>query len=470
MAALAVRIRGGKISMKNKAKKIIVKDMTIGTPWILLVKFAFPLMVGNILQQVYTFVDTLVVGQVLGINALAAIGVTEWMIFFMFASIQGIVQGFSIIMAQAFGAKDYKKLNTAVYNGSYLILIMMIGFTIAGQLIVNPVLRLLHTPDEIMGLASNYLHLLYMGIPLTFIYNFLAAIFRSIGNSKIPLQAIAISSVENIVLDILFVYKFGWGIEGAAIGTILAMLTSAIYCFIKLRIFEILNIRKNKKIEYSIMAEQLKLGLLMGMQNVITSVGGLVVQSVINGFGIIFIAGYTAANKLYGLLETAAGSYGYAMNTFVGQNKGAGRGDRLKTGLISGNILGMITAYGMSAIMLLFGRQILRCFISGSPDVVDAAIQNGYQFLQILSVFFPCLYVLYIVRAWVQGMGDSIWPMISSIVQLVMRVGFALILSKYIGQGAVYWGEISAWIGADILLYFVYRTYIKNTVLKNSSL
>lgn len=261
--------------MYGNGEKTIVKDMTIGTPWKLLLGFAWPLMIGNILQQVYTFVDTLIVGQVLGINALAAIGVTEWMIFLVFASTQGIVQGFSIIMAQCFGAGDYKRFRNAVYNSFFLVLVMMIGFTVMGQLIVDPALRLLNTPDEIIRMASSYLQLLYMGIPLTFLYNFLTAILRSVGNSKIPLRAIVISSIVNIILDMLFVYKFGWGINGAAIGTLLAMLTSVIYCFIELRKFEILHFqRHDRKLKYNIMAEQLKLGLIMGLQNVITSMGG----------------------------------------------------------------------------------------------------------------------------------------------------------------------------------------------------
>lgn len=438
-------------------EKTVVKDMTAGTPWKLILGFSLPLMIGNILQQVYTFVDTLIVGQVLGINALAAVGVTEWMIFLMFASIQGIVQGFSIIMAQCFGAGDDNRFRKAVYNGLCLVLVIMTGFTVTGQVIVSPALRFLNTPDEIIGMSAGYLRILYMGIPLIFIYNYLTAILRSVGNSKIPLQAITISSIANIILDILFVYQFGWGIKGAAIATLLAIFMSVMYCFLQLRKFSVLHFpEEDRKIDLKTMSSELKLGMIMGLQNVITSVGGLVVQSVINGFGVIFIAGYTAASKLYGLLEIAAGSYGYAMNTYVGQNKGAKKSDRLRTGLLSGNILGAITACGMSAIMILFGKHLLRFFIVGSADVVALALQSGYRFLRLLSVFFPCLYMLYIVRAWIQGTGNSFWPMVSSVAQLIMRVSCALVLSRFIGADAVYWGEVSAWIGADIFLYLVY--------------
>ncbi len=438
-------------------EKTEVKDMTVGIPWKLIWGFSLPLMIGNLLQQVYTFIDTLVVGQVLGLNALAAIGVTEWMIFLMFALIQGIVQGFSIIMSQCFGAGDYLRFRNAVFNGLYLVLAMMAAFTVIGQVITDPVLRFLNTPPEIISMSSDYLRLLYMGIPLTFIYNFQTAILRAAGNSKIPLQAIAISSLVNIILDVLFVYVFGWGIHGAATGTLFAILVSALYCFIRLRRFKVLHFQKqDRQINYGIMRAELKLGLIMGSQNIITSIGGLVVQSVINGFGVIFIAGYTAASKLYGLLEIAASSYGYAMNTYVGQNIGAKKADRLRIGLVSGNIMGVITACGMSLIMILLGKHILGLFVTGSADVVMKALQNGYRFLLLLSVFFPCLYILYIVRAWIQGTGNSAWPMVSSMVQLVVRVGCALILSRYVGSDALYWGEVLAWVGADIFLYIIY--------------
>ncbi len=441
--------------------KLLDKDMTNGKPWVLILEFALPLMIGNVLQQVYTFVDTLIVGQVLGINTLAAIGVTEWLVFLIFASIQGVVQGFSIVMAQRFGASDYKGLRKTIYNGIYLTLIMLVVFTIIGQLIIYPILILLHTPNEIIWIAIEYLRTLFIGIPLVFIYNYLAAILRAIGNSNIPLQAMVISSIENIVLDIIFVYIWGWGIKGAAIGTVISMFTALVHCFIMLRKFKELKINsEEKKLDIKIILELLKLGIPMGFQNVITSVGGLIVQSVINGFGVIFIAGYTAANKLYGLLEIAASSYGYAMNTFVGQNKGAGKTIRLRRGLLSGIFIGIITAYCMSAIMMIFGRGILKCFVTGETEMVNQAVENGYHFLLILSIFFPCLYILYILRSWIQGMGNSTWPMISSFAQLIMRISCALILTRFIGESAVYWGEVLAWIGADSLLVFIYYSLI----------
>lgn len=441
------------------------KDFTSGQPWKLLLKFALPLMAGNVFQQVYTFVDTLIAGQAIGIDALAAIGVTEWLIFFIFSSIQGITQGFSIVMAQDFGSKDSLRLKSAIYHGLILCCVMVVLYTVAAQAAVMPVLNLLHTPESAQTYAVEYLRILFAGIWLAVLFNFVAGILRAVGNSRIPFQAMTLSSLLNIVLDLIFVCLLHWGIEGAALATVISMAASLVYCLVRMKGLEILHMSlKGQKMEPAMFIEQLRMGLPMGLQSMITAVGGLIVQSVINGFGIVFIAGYTAANKLYGLLEIAAASYSYAVNTFTGQNRGARKWERLKKGLFSACVLGIITAYLMSAVMLLFGRPILRCFVSAEKEIITRAVQYGFHFLIILSVFFPLLYLLYILRAWIQGMGNSTWPMISSAMQLIMRLGCALFLTKIIGSTGVFWGEIAAWAGADLLLLMVCMTYIKKSV------
>ena len=247
-----------------------------------------------------------------------------------------------------------------------------------------------------------------------------------------------LSSFCNIALDLLFVFGFGWGIQGAAAATVLAQLLAACFCFVKLRgsgLFSLGN--KEYYPDRDVIKEQLKLGLPMGLQNMITAMGGLIVQSVINGFGVLFIAGYTAANKLYGLLEIAASSYGYAMSTYSGQNMGAARYDRIGKGLRAANLIGAATALLMSAIMVFFGKPVLGCFLTGDSVTVEGAMRIGYHFLLVLAVFFPFLYILYVTRSCIQGMGNSLLPMISSIVQLVMRTGCALLLPALIGESGV---------------------------------
>lgn len=433
------------------------KDMTTGSPAGLILRFALPLMLGNVFQQFYTFVDTMVVGQALGVKALAALGAAEWLTFLMFGLVQGLVQGFSLVMARQFGAGDDKELKKAVAGAVCLSLGAAVLFTALGQLMLRPVLLLLRTPAEIIDLTLIYLRILYASLPVAFAYNLLAALLRALGNSKTPLQAMTLSSFCNIALDLLFVFGFGWGIQGAAAATVLAQLLAACFCCVKLRgsgLFSLGN--KEYYPDRDVIKEQLKLGLPMGLQNMITAMGGLIVQSVINGFGVLFIAGYTAANKLYGLLEIAASSYGYAMSTYSGQNMGAARYDRIGKGLRAANLIGAATALLMSAIMVFFGKPVLGCFLTGDSVTVEGAMRIGYQFLLVLAVFFPFLYILYVTRSCIQGMGNSLLPMISSIVQLVMRTGCALLLPALIGESGVFYGEVCAWLGADLLLAFSY--------------
>lgn len=434
-----------------------MKDMTEGKPGKLILWFAIPLMLGNIFQQLYTFADTVIVGKCLGVNALAALGATEWLIFLLMGCVQGISQGFSIGISQSFGKHDEKEMRGRIVHSGYLSIAAALILSLAGIYFSFPVLRWLHTPWDIIGLSHGYLRILYLGTPVCMLYNFLAAVLRAMGDSRTPFKAVAAASVCNILLDVAFVMGFGWGIEGAGGATLLSQFISALYCLAVIRRMEVLRLKKEDlRWEKKQAEDLLKLGIPMGVQNMITAAGGVIVQRVINGFGILFIAGFTAANKLYGLLEIAASSYGSAVAAYTGQNMGAGRRDRIRQGLRSASGAGIATAYGMSFIMVAFGRKILGLFVAGSGSMVNETIQIGYTFLLILAFFFPLLYMLYILRACVQGMGDALGAMISSMVQLLMRVVCALFLTQLIGRDGVFWGEILAWAGADLLLLYLY--------------
>lgn len=282
------------------------------------------------------------------------------------------------------------------------------------------------------------------------------------GDSTTPLKAVTAASFCNIFLDFVLVAVFHLGISGAAFATIIAQIAAALYCLAVLWKMNLIKPDKaGRKPDIFCIRHLLALSLPMGLQNMITGAGGIIVQSVINGFGILFIAGFTAANKLYGLLEIAASSYGYAVAAYTGQNMGAGLLNRIRTGLKAAGVLGTLTAYIMSFIMLVFGKRILGCFVSGDAAAAEQTIAVGYEFLIILAIFFPLLYLLYILRSCIQGMGNAVLPMISSIIQLFMRVGCALFLTEIIGQRGVFFGEILAWAGADILLFFAYLHQMK---------
>lgn len=445
-----------------------IKTMTEGKPFKLIFSFALPLMIGNVFQQLYTVVDTMVVGQVLGVNALAALGASDWLNWMILSVIQGFAQGFSILMAQEFGAGHDKRLRKVVGNAIGLSVVCAAVLLVLGEAIVFPVLKLLQTPDAIIGQSALYLRIMFAGIPVVMAYNLLASILRALGDGKAPLHAMIVAAVINIVLDLLFVVGFRWGIAGAAAATVIAQLSSSIYCYIHIRKVEILflgrdDFRWEKDLDWKLIV----LGLPMAFQNAIISVGGMIVQTVVNGFGVFFIAGFTATNKLYGVLEVAATSYGYAMITYAGQNLGAGKIDRIKKGMKSAVWIAVVTAAMIAVCMLVFGHGILGCFISGTSEEVEMTMKIAYHYLAIMSVCLPVLYILHVVRSALQGMGDTLLPMVSGIVEFIMRTGTAILLPMAIGEEGIFYAEILAWIGADVILVSSYRIRMKKLEFRN---
>ena len=439
-----------------------VKNMTSGKPAGLILSFALPLMAGNIFQQLYTVVDTMVVGKFLGVNALAALGAAEWLNWMMIGIIQGFTQGFAIKMAQEFGAENYRQLKKVIGNSAILSIIFSVVLIIAGLLSARPILELMQTPDNIMSDSLLYIRLLFAGIPIVMFYNLLACILRSLGDSKTPLRAMIIASIINIVLDVLFVFVFKWGIAGAAIATLIAQMVSGLYCLYYIRKIEILSLCKSDFIpEGALTGKLLLLGLPMAFQNAIIAAGGMILQFVVNGYGVVFIAGMTATNKLYGMLEIAATSYGYAVVTYVGQNLGAGKSKRILKGVKASLGIGTITSVIITITMILLGKIILGLFISGTPQEVNDAMEIAYRYLYVMSIYLPILYVLHIIRAAIQGMGNTFLPMLSGIAELVMRTGGALFLPVFFGKTGIYYAEVLAWLGADVVLVISYLYLIR---------
>lgn len=431
--------------------------MTQGSAVRCIFSFALPLMLGGLFQQAYTFADTVAVGRKLGMNALAALGSIEWMVFLMFGAIQGMTGGFCVTAAQAYGGQNLRKLGCALTNACLLSAIMAGIFAVVGQILVDPLLTLLKTPGEMREMAKLYLRWIYAGIPVTFAYHLGAAVLRALGDSRTPFWAIALASAGNILLDLGLVVMFDLGIAGAAGATVASQALAAGFCWKKIVRVPELTGHLGSRADRRMAQEQVLLGLPMAVQSMITAFGGLAVQSAVNSFGVVFAAGYTAANKLYGLLETAASSYGYAVVTFVGQNAGAQRIERIRQGMRSAVLLGCMTAVMMSGVMLFGGTKILQCFLSGEMAAAARSLEIGRQFLRVLAAFFPFLYLLYILRAGMQGLGNGLIPMLSSAMQMIMRIGCALLLTRCIGYAGVFWGEAAAWLGADLLLLIFWQ-------------
>ena len=428
-------------------------DMTKGSPAGLIIRFALPMMAGNVFQQLYTVVDTMVVGKALGVGALAALGACDWLYWLIISMVHGLTQGFAVLMAQAFGAREQDKLRHVVGLSAVLCAVSTVILLFLGQCFMKPVLVLLQTPDEILGNAVLYLRIMCAGLPILMAYNLLACILRSLGDSKTPLYAMITACFVNIGLDLLFVLAFRWGIAGAAAASLTAQASSALICLLRLGKMEELKLRREDfRRDWPMIGNLLRLGATMAFQFMIIAVGGLAVQFVVNGFGVVFIAGFTATNKLYGILEIAATSFGFAIVTYVGQNLGAGRIDRIRLGQRSAYLLAVATSLVIAAVMLIFGKPILGSFLSGTPEEFESALNIAYRYLRVMSLGLPLLYILYVVRSSLQGLGNASYPFASGVAELIVRVAVAWILPGLVGQEGIFFAEVLAWVGADVVL------------------
>ena len=446
-----------------------IQSMADGKPTRLIFAFALPLMVGNVFQQLYTVVDTMVVGKYLGVSALAALGAADWINWMMLGIVQGFTQGFAILMAREFGAGEYGRLRDVIGNSAVLSALFSLLLVGLGQATARPVLLLLQTPQDILPGALLYLRIMYLGIPIVMAYNLLACVLRSLGDGKTPLQAMAVASLTNIVLDVLFVMVFQWGIAGAASATLIAQLISGLFCLYHIGKLDILRLkRSNLRPQGQRALQLLSLGFPMAFQNCIIAIGGMIVQFVVNTYGVLFIAGFTASNKLYGVLEIAATSYGYAMITYVGQNLGAKQYQRIRQGVRSALVIALGTSVVIAAAMLLLGRVILSGFISGTPQEVAQTMDIAYFYLAVMSVSLPVLYVLHVMRSAIQGMGNTALPMLSGMVEFIMRTATALCLPLAAGEIGIFFAEPAAWLGADVVLVLSY-ILVSRKILREDS-
>ena len=439
-----------------------VRDMTKGSPAKLILLFAVPLMLGNIFQQLYTMVDTIVVGQVAGVQALAALGAVEWIMWMTLGVSTGVTQGFSILISQHYGAKKWNDLKKTVAHSYLLTAVTAILLLLISQLAARWLLVLLNTPDNIIGMSLIYLRIVFCGIPIVAAYNIFASVLRALGNSRTPLIAMIIAAFINVVLDLVFVAGFNWSVAGAALATVIAQAFSAFYCFLIVRKIEIVHTDRDDFVKVPGLNRKLfGLGAPILFQDVIISVGGLAVQFVINGYGFLFVAGFTATNKLYGVLEMAAISYGYAVVSYVGQNLGAGEITRIKKGVHASSFLAFLTSAFISIVMFLFGKTLLSMFISGDPEQTSQVLAIAWHYLSIMASCLCILYFLYVYRSALQGLGNTMIPMLSGVVEFFVRVGVALLLPKLIGQNGIFYAEIAAWTGAAVLLMISYYINIR---------
>lgn len=435
-----------------------ITDMTSGKPGRLIMGFALPMMAGNICQQLYTIVDGAFVGRFAGVDALDAVGAADWLNWLFMGVIVGYTQGFSILISQRFGARDQAGLRRAVGVSVTLTAVITLFLALLTQILVTPALTLLQTPPGIIyDQAVIYLRILFAGLPVFAAYNVQAGILRAVGDSKTPLTAMLVASLVNISLDALFVIAFRWGVAGAAAATLIAQSTSALYCFRMIRRVPILHLeQKDLRWDGPTVRRLIRLGTPTAGQNLVIGFGGMAVQRVVNGFGREFIAGFTATNKLYGLMEMAGTSYGAAIAAYTGQNYGAGKPRRIRDGIRASVLMSAATSLLIAAALFFLGRMVLSLFVDPAEPMKEQVLDIGQTYLRFMLAALVVLYLLYVYRSALQGMGDTMTPMLSGVVELAMRVGAVMLLPLWLGQDGIYFAEPAAWLGAEVLLMVTY--------------
>jgi len=429
----------------------MTKDMTSGSPAKLILGFAIPMFLGLLFQQFYSMVDTLIVGKFLGVNPLAGVGSTSSLNFMVIGFCTGVCNGFAIPVAQMFGAREEHRLRKYVTNGAWLCIGLSVVLTLAVVLACRTILTVMNTPEEIFEYAYIYIVIVFAGIPCTFLYNILAGIIRSLGDSKTPVVFLAVSSAINIVLDLVFVLIFGMGVEGPAIATVLAQGISGMIClFYMYRKFPVLHAsREEWKPELHYMGKLCYIGIPMGLQYSVTAIGTLVLQAAVNGLGATVVAGVTAAQKINMFISCPVESLGQTMAPYTGQNMGAGKIDRIGKGLKSASLMG----FGVSAfcfiLSVVFGKQLTLLFVDASETAI---IAYSYQFLLFCTGGYCLLTLVNAVRFTIQGMGFSVFAILSGIMEMIARTLAATVVTRKLGYLGICMAHPLAWLFADIFL------------------
>lgn len=445
-----------------------IKDMTEGNTIKLIIMFALPIFLGNILQQFYNVIDTVIAGYNLGDDALAAIGATSAICSLIIGMAVGMNNGYSIIVARTFGEKDEEKLKNAVALMFILNIIIGLLITITSLIIAMPVLRLLNTPPEIIDNAYRFIVIIFIGIPATILYNMEAGILRALGNSKTPLFFLIISLLINIGLDLFFIIVMHMGISGAAFATVLSEILAAVLGFIHIVKYypELKLSRKNFQFEKDFVVEMFTVGLSMGLMSSIFAIGTVMLQGAINGLGKATITAHMAARKIDEALMYPLGTLAAANATFVGQNYGAKKMERIKEGIKKTCLVGFIWSTIAVVLIYLFAPALAK-IITGSSEAY--IIDTAAKYLKINIPFFYVLDILLVFRTSLQGLGRKIAPLISSSIELVGKCVATWYLTPKLGYFGVCVTEPILWILCMLFLAGIFLKHSKG-ILKTQQI
>ena len=440
-------------------------DMTVGSPVKLIIQFMIPMFLGNVFQQFYNIVDSIVAGQFIGVDALAAIGSTGSLMFFVTGWLNGLSSGFAIIVAQRFGARKYDEMRHYVAMSFYLMAAFALVMTAAFLALNEPILRLMNSPENVMHDVKSYMGIIYAGLIITAAYDILAAVLRALGDSRSPLYFLIISAGINVVLDIVLICVFGMGVEGCAYATVLAQGISSMCCIIYIvKKYPILHLKKeNFAISLDSFRRLIALGIPMGLQFSITAIGTIIVQGAVNIYGTTYMAGFSAAGKIQNIASMVAVSMGATIATYVGQNRGAGKMDRVKQGVNYCWIMLLVWSVIEMILMYFGGKYFTYLFVSSSQtDVINVSVTYFH------TVFwaYPFLCTIFLFRNALQGMGYGLVPMLGGVFELVARTAIVVFVAGKTTFAGVCLADPVAWIAALIPLIPYYFHIMKKSFKK----
>lgn len=436
-------------------------DMSKGNPTRLILLFMLPILGGNLFQQFYSMVDTIIVGRFLGVQSLAAVGSTGGATFLVLGFVVGLTVGFSVIISQKFGAKDEASMKKAVAMS--VLTAGAISIVISGLAVwlCKPMLRLLNTPYDIIEDANSYLTILFIGIVATIYYNLLASFLRALGDSRSPLYFLLIASALNIAGDLLAVLVLDLGVRGVALATVVSQSLSALLCLIYIvRRYPSLHLKRSDwALDWHIIGNLLRIGLPSALQFSVCAIGVMFVQATINKMGSNTVAAFSVGVRIEQLVTLPLPTLGVAMTTYAAQNLGSGKLDRVSQGIRSASLLVVLFSAIAFALVFFLGGDLARLFVDGSQGPVIEEVQ---LYLNIIAPFFIPLGFIFVLRSTSQGLGSGLIPMLSSIQELVFRVLVALTLPRFLGYVGVCLASPVAWVAASILLLFAHRIQMKN--------
>ena len=439
-------------------------DLTVGKPLFQILRFALPLVLGTLFQQLYSFADTVIVGRCLGTDALGAVGTTYSLNFLILGFVQGACVGFGIPVAETFGAKDQGGLRKYLFNGALLCVVLSVVFTIFTTLMAGPLLQLIHTPEELYADAVLYIRIIFLGIPATVLYNYASSVLRAMGDSQHPFYFLLAASVLNIGLDYLLIVPMGMGVDGAALATVLSQLLSGGLCafwfFTRTAKQEELTFRGQGSLLSAGHCKRLAyIGFPMGFEYSVSAIGAVIMQDAINLLGSTAVAAQTAGEKIRQMFTLPMESVGMAMATYVGQNHGAHRTDRIKQGIKDGCTI-QLTYCVAAWVVIFFVKPYAVGLVLGDAD--PAVTAGAIQYLAIMSLLFCFHGLLMIFRNTLQGLGYSVQAIISGVGELIGRsLGGLLAVKTGLGYVGICLSNPFAWGLAMLYCMFMVRRMLK---------